>query len=117
MVGPEVVRVVDSSRRSESFPVVVPHDASPAVRAITATTETTRTHQSYTEGTVYSVALKAKKGTAPYTFSVTSGTLPPGLTLSSSGLLSGSPTSSGTYDFTVGVTDDVGNTGVRITPS
>jgi len=34
--------------------------------------------------------------------------LPPGLTLSSSGLISGSPTATGTYDFTVQVTDGNG---------
>jgi hypothetical protein len=66
-----------------------------------------------TTSTSYSVNVKAKKGTAPYTFGVTSGTLPSGLTLSSSGLLSGSPTAAGTYNFTVGATDAVGNTGVR----
>ena len=43
MVGPEAVQVVDSSRRSDIFPVVVPHDANPAIRATTATTNTTRT--------------------------------------------------------------------------
>jgi large repetitive protein len=66
-----------------------------------------------TTSTAYSVTVKAKKGTAPYTFGVTSGSLPSGLTLNSSGLLSGSPTAAGTYHFTVGATDDVGNTGVR----
>jgi large repetitive protein len=42
---------------------------------------------------------------------VTSGTLPSGLTLSGSGVLSGTPTTTGTYDFTVGATDSLGNTG------
>ena len=45
-------------------------------------------------GTAYSVQLAATGGTSPYTWSVASGsTLPSGLTLSSAGLLSGTPTS------------------------
>jgi len=45
----------------------------------------------------------------PYTFSATG--LPNGLTLSTSGVLSGTPTQSGTFPYTVTVTDSVGNTG------
>ena len=44
----------------------------------------------------------------PYTFSQTAGTLPPGLTLSSSGVLSGTPTPAGSYTFTVSATDTAG---------
>jgi hypothetical protein len=47
----------------------------------------------------------ASGGTAPYTYTVTPGTLPPGLSLSSSGVLSGTPTTAGTYSFTVTVKD------------
>jgi len=43
------------------------------------------------------------------TFSVVSGALPPGLTLSTGGLLSGVPTTPGTYAFTVAATDARGN--------
>jgi len=43
-------------------------------------------------------------GTPPYTFTYT-GTLPPGLTLSPAGVLSGVPTASGVYTFTVVITD------------
>ncbi len=57
-----------------------------------------------TKGKTYSNQLKAVGGTAPYTWSYT-GTLPPGLTLSSSGLLSGKPTKAGTYTFTLKVKD------------
>ena len=53
----------------------------------------------------YSEQLSAVGGTAPYTWSKKNGTLPPGLTLSSSGLLSGTPTTKGTYTFTAKVTD------------
>ena len=53
----------------------------------------------------YSVTLTATGGTTPYTWSVNSGTLPPGITLSSAGVLSGTPTTTGTYPFTVNVID------------
>jgi hypothetical protein len=43
-------------------------------------------------GTVYSATLNATGGVAPYTWSVTGGALPAGLTLSSSGAISGTPT-------------------------
>jgi hypothetical protein len=40
-----------------------------------------------------------------------SGTLPPGLTLSSAGLLSGVPTADGAFTFTVAATDAIGSSG------
>jgi uncharacterized protein YjdB len=45
-----------------------------------------------TEGTAYSVQLQATGGTPPYNWIIVQGSLPPGLTLSSSGVLSGTPT-------------------------
>jgi hypothetical protein len=56
-------------------------------------------------GAYPSTALSATGGTAPYTWVVTMGTLPTGLTLSSSGMISGTPTTAGTFPFTVTVTD------------
>jgi len=53
----------------------------------------------------YSQTLTAAGGTAPYTYGVTTGSLPSGLTLSSSGVLSGTPTASGSFSFTVTVND------------
>ncbi|MGA9931351.1 MAG: choice-of-anchor tandem repeat GloVer-containing protein, partial [Terriglobales bacterium] len=59
----------------------------------------------------YSSALVASGGVAPYTFSITSGSLPPGLTLNSStGAITGTPTTAGTYNFTAQVVDSQGNT-------
>jgi len=47
-------------------------------------------------------------GTPPDTLSVDSGTLPPGLTLDDSGLISGTPTQEGTFSFEVDVKDSLG---------
>jgi len=56
-------------------------------------------------GTAYSVQLSGEKGNAPYSYSVSAGTLPDGLSLSTSGLLDGTPTTAGTSSFTVLLTD------------
>ena len=53
-----------------------------------------------TQGVAYNHTYTAT-GTTPITFSVTAGTLPPGLTLTSAGALSGTPTTPGTYTGTV----------------
>jgi hypothetical protein len=58
-----------------------------------------------TTGTAYSQTLQASGGTASYSWSITSGSLPAGLTLSSGGAISGTPTGSGTSTFTATVTD------------
>ena len=62
---------------------------------------------SVTVGAVTSQTLVASGGTAPYSWSVTTGTLPAGLTLSSAGVLSGTPTMAGTSTFTVQAKDSV----------
>ena len=56
-------------------------------------------------GVPYSASLTATGGVAPYTWTLSSGSLPAGLTLSSAGVISGTPTSQGTQTFTVQVTD------------
>jgi hypothetical protein len=63
-------------------------------------------------GVAYSQTITASGGTAPYTFSVGSG-LPPGLTLTSAGLLSGVPTAAGPYAFTITATQGNGGAGSR----
>jgi PKD repeat protein len=64
-----------------------------------------------TVSAAYSQTITASGGTAPYTYAVTLGTVPTGLSLSSAGLLSGTPTTAGTYSFTVTATDTYGCTG------
>jgi hypothetical protein len=62
-------------------------------------------------GAAYSQQLAATGGTAPYVWALASGSLPPGLTLSqSTGVISGAPTSPGTYSFGVQLSDSVSNT-------
>lgn len=61
-----------------------------------------------TQGTPYTFTFTASGGVAPYTFA-SSGTLPAGLSLSSAGVLSGTPGASG-GDFTVIATDSGGRT-------
>jgi len=53
-----------------------------------------------TNGVAYSVVLSATGGQTPYTWSLAPGSagLPPGLTLSAGGVISGTPTASGTFD-------------------
>lgn len=56
-----------------------------------------------TEGTAYSQTLAESGGTGPFTWSVMAGELPAGLTLSSGGVLSGTPTAVGTFNFLANV--------------
>ena len=56
-------------------------------------------------GIGYSTTLTATGGTAPYTCQILRGALPPGLSLSSGGLISGMPTSSGSFSFRAQVLD------------
>jgi hypothetical protein len=61
----------------------------------------------------YGTTLSATGGTAAYKFTVASGALPPGITLTRAGVLSGTPTAPGTYAFTVIATDKFAFTGSR----
>ncbi|AYQ33261.1 choice-of-anchor Q domain-containing protein [Runella sp. SP2] len=75
-----------------------------AYEAIPSCNTVTLSPSSLPSGTVgvnYSQSITATGGTAPYTYSVTSGSVPAGLTLQSDGTWSGSPTGGGTFNFTV----------------
>jgi Putative Ig domain len=57
------------------------------------------------QGSTYSQSFTATGGTTPYSWSISAGTPPPGLTMNSNGDLSGMPTTTGTFNFTVMVAD------------
>jgi arabinan endo-1,5-alpha-L-arabinosidase len=77
-------------------------------------TPLTITATSLAGGTVsvsYSATLTATGGTgAGYAWTVSAGALPGGLTLATGGILAGTPTAAGTFNFTVEVTDSSGAT-------
>jgi uncharacterized protein (TIGR03437 family) len=54
----------------------------------------------------YTQTLAATSGTAPYTWALLSGTLPRGLSVSAAGVISGKPTTAGTFAFVVQLTDN-----------
>lgn len=58
----------------------------------------------------YDATLDADGGTGPYSWTVASGTLPPGIALASSGELAGTPTVAGQFAFTAQAADATGRT-------
>ena len=66
-------------------------------------------NQTGTVGTAVSLQLSASGGTAPYTWTATG--LPTGLSASSSGLISGTPSAAGTFNVSVTAKDSTGATG------
>jgi len=68
-----------------------------------------------TKDSSYTATLSAINGTPPYTWSITPGSLPSGLSLdSSTGVISGTPTTAITYNFTVQVRDSGGATDTKV---
>jgi Putative Ig domain len=108
------VRVTDStsttgrgrSNKTTAATVTLTVAAASAPVAPQALSITTSSLPSGAQGTAYSNSVVATGGTTPYAWSITSGSLPAGLSLSSStGLISGTPTTSGTSSFTATVAD------------
>ena len=58
---------------------------------------------------IYSAQVSVSGGLAPFTWTVSAGTLPPGIVLAASGVsftsIGGTPTAAGAYNFTIKVTD------------
>jgi hypothetical protein len=66
----------------------------------------------WTQGVSYSQQVTVGGGNGSYTFSVTPGTLPPGLLVNTTtGAITGTPTAAGTYSFSIGVKDTNGLSG------
>ena len=102
-----------------TFDVVVGNSAGTAksgsatltVNAATSTLQITTTQlPGTTLSAAYSATLAASGGTTPYTWSLASGSLPTGLSLSSTGTISGTPSVLGSFPFTVEVKDAAANT-------
>jgi uncharacterized protein (TIGR03437 family) len=98
---PVTIAVTDSTSAVASFNLVFVIAANPL--AIT-----TNSLGAATVGVAYSQILSATGGTAPYTFTISGGALPNGLTLLANGTLSGTPSLNGSFSFTVRVTDSLG---------
>jgi hypothetical protein len=90
------VKDANASTATQPLSIVV----SPAVLRVTTTTLA-----GGTVSTAYSQTLTATGGTTPYTWSITVGSLPAGLSLSTAGAITGTPTTAGTSSFTVQVKD------------
>src|SRR5262249_40363570 len=66
-----------------------------------------------TIGSSYNQTITASGGTSPFTFAVTSGSLPNGLTLGAGGALTGTLTTEGNFSFTITTSDFFGCNGQR----
>jgi Putative Ig domain len=90
---------------AETPPMAASGTVSVSVRVAPLVVTTGNTLPSTGIGDPYSVRLDAAGGIKPYTWSVSSGSLPAGLKLSAGGLISGTPSANGTTVFTVQVAD------------
>src|SRR6267143_814001 len=96
--GTGVITATSVTDITKIFTVTITVTAPPAI--------TTTTLQAGVEGTAYSQVAAKTGGAGTVTFSISAGALPSGLTLSSAGTISGTPTGpNGTVNFTVKVTD------------
>jgi len=73
------------------------------------------------QGSPYSVGFAATGGTAPYNWSISAGTTPPGTSMSVNGDFGGTPAATGSFSFTVTATDAANhsatsNSSVTVTP-
>lgn len=64
-------------------------------------------------GVAYTQSVSASGGTGPYTYARTAGALPAGLSMSSAGSITGTPTESGSFTFTVTASDSSATQGVK----
>jgi prepilin-type N-terminal cleavage/methylation domain-containing protein len=64
-------------------------------------------------GTAYNQTLACLGGVGTDSWNVSAGSVPPGISLSTSGIIAGTPTTAGVYNFTVRVTDSLGGTATK----
>ncbi len=96
------VSTTDSSSGSGPYTGARPYSFTVAAPTITLTPTVL---PNLTVGSAYSQVVSASGGTAPYSYTVTAGALPSGLTLASNGTVSGTPTTAGPFNFTVTAND------------
>jgi len=96
-------RVADSTSPSQTATKSLTITVASAAAPVQITTTSVHSGQ---VGVPYSTTLLATDGTVPYRWSITSGSLPAGVTLAAAtGTIAGTPTTSGTHSFTIHVTD------------
>lgn len=92
--------------QSEEIPVPLLGESVTVSYPLEITTESLPNEEVGIEvGTAYSATLEVKGGNGSYSWSISSGSLPDGISLSDSGEISGTPTTAGTFSFTAKVTD------------
>lgn len=104
--SPLTVKVTDSDGNTASKALAI--KVNPALSVATSALAAGVANSAYTAQT-----LAATGGSAPYTWTTTSGALPTGLTLSAAGAITGTPTVAGTANFTVQVTDSASHTATK----
>jgi hypothetical protein len=114
-----VLSGIPSAPGTTGFDITVSDSASSPQFATQTFTLTTNTRPTIVIGSVlpagivavkYSTNLAAQGGNPPYSWLITGGFLPPGLTLSPAGLISGTPSQTGIYNFSAQVADSLGST-------
>ena len=99
------LNVSDSSVLANTAYAYLVLNINPAVTPPVTVTVGPTTLPAATAEASYSQTVSASGGTSPYSFVVTAGSLPTGLSLSSGGTLSGTPTATGLFSFTITATD------------
>jgi hypothetical protein len=116
-----LILLADAQSLSLSRPLRPPRNfgaASMAGSPATPFSITTNTVWGGIQNQTYSFTLASSGGKPPVNWSVTSGTLPTGLTLSAgTGVLSGTPSAAGTFTFTIKASDATIGDGATVTSS
>ena len=106
---PNYLRPIDVSCPTQSFCAAVDIDGNAFTYdggTVSPVAITTTSLPGGAVGVSYSSSVGVRGGTEPYAWSITSGSLPTGLSIDpTTGLISGTPTAAGTAQFTVTVTD------------
>ena len=100
------LNVTDPMGNSDSAPVSLVINPTPAIQ--TALPDWTQTFD------YHNVQMSTgTTGTAPFTWSTSAGSLPPGLSMNAGGLIVGSPSTLGSFSFTIKVVDAAGASATR----